>query len=115
MLADPVRSKNCESGKRNKNKLEPVEKRDAEKDRRDRVVKRDPQRQKTGNKQQKELHCPPGISERAISSAADLMSSAPSIEIPNARREAALFRTASDEALRSRAFALIVIVVTSSA
>jgi hypothetical protein len=91
VFTDPVRSKNCESGKRNKNELEPEEKGDAEKDRRDRIVERDPERQKTGNKQQKELHCPPEISERATSSAADLMSSAPSIEIPSASREAACF------------------------
>ena len=64
VLTDPIRGKNCERRERNEDQLEPEKERDTEKDRRNRVVERDPERQNTRESKRKSCIIPPGSRER---------------------------------------------------
>jgi len=59
VLPNPIRGDNRERRDRNKDELEPVKKWNAEKNRWDRIVEWDPERQNTGRKQKDKLHISP--------------------------------------------------------
>jgi hypothetical protein len=54
-----IRGNNCEGRDWNEDQLKPEEEWNAEEDRRNRVVERDPERQNTGDNQKNELHFSP--------------------------------------------------------
>ena len=90
----------------------------SKRDGRNRIVERDPERQNTGDKQKEELHCSPRIGEQAMHLADDVMSSVRLSKFvsPVERRLCFELRGAlpADAHPRAIAFALVIIVVTSS-
>ena len=117
VLTNPVRSKNCEGGDRNKDQLEPEKERNAEKDGRSRVVERDPERQDTGDNQKNQLHASPGSANaRSSSHGSDVLASL----YRNSRAQSIgpfLFEASGTESSHRRlpaaAFAMLVGMVTS--